>query len=157
MKNLVTALGVTCLIIALAACSTNAGTPQPDGGNCASLINDPYFSYVPVTDKEQDPRGYFEEVVKVQDDFVQKIQDLIPVDIKESELIGAIGAANSDLLTIYRGQMLIRTAGQTAVEFQRSLSDEEFNDWVEAGIKAKATTTMASDAMQAYADYCNGK
>lgn len=155
MRKSSTFLVAVCLVAGLTACSSGYSAEPQGVDNCSSLINDPYFSFLPSANKDENPRGYFDEAVAAQEEFLGKINSLIPNDEEEKQLLGSVFDANKALLDIYVGEQMKRTAGQTSLQFQQSMSEEEFNAWIEIGKQAKVVTTQAMDAMQAYADYCN--
>ncbi len=155
MKKGLAVLATACLMAGLAGCSAYAGaTPQAED-NCSSLFDDPYFTYLPSANKDEDPRGYFNQVVEAQEQFLIKIASLIPSDEKEQQLLDAVSNANKTLLDFYDGQKLKRTPGQTALEFQQSMTDAEFDLWLDEGSKAKAASTQSNNALLAYGEYCN--
>lgn len=155
LKKGLAVLVTVCLMTVLTGCSDYSGATIQAKDNCSSLFNDPYFTYLPSADKDADPRGYFDQVVESQEQFLIKIASLIPSDDKEQQLLGTVFNANTALLDFYVGQQLKRNPGQTALEFQQSMTDAEFGLWLDEGLKAKAATTQSNKALLAYGDHCN--
>lgn len=148
-----TLLFVAALALGLTGCSGQPSLHGAESPNCSSL-NDPYFSYVATSDKQADPRGYFDEVVAEQQAYLGRLQALTPVDDDEQRLLGDIIARNEELLAFYVDEQQKRVPGETALQFWEGMSSAERADWqaIEPVLRSKTQEMM--DSLDAYATYC---
>lgn len=144
------------LVSSLSGCSTAGESGSLSSTNC-SILNDPYFSFKASTDKDADPRGYFDEVVPQQQSFLDHLKALEPIDEGESTLIGNLVSINQVLLGIYVDEQQKRTPGKTAAQFWDDMTPSERAAWQEAGKVAVSKTQEQVAALDAYAAYCGVK
>lgn len=141
------------LLFGLTGCAGATSLTGAESPNCSSL-NDPYFSYVAKSDKESDPRGYFDEVVNEEQAYLDRLQALNPVDDEERRLLGDIISTNKVLLSFYVDEQQKRVPGETARQFWNRMSPAERADWqaIEPVLRDKTQEMM--DSLDAYATYC---
>lgn len=148
-------LGKTLAATLFVALSMTACSPATtySASNC-DIFSDSFFTFLPSADKQSDPRGYFEEALAEQTRILEKIQSLSPSTQEESDLISELEDLNLKLQGVYQKQMDLRVEGQTALEFQNSMTEEELQDWMADGQEASAITAASMKAWENYATYC---
>lgn len=122
--------------------------------NCLILSNS-YFSEVPTSDKLDDPRGYFDEVVAQQENFVAAIDLLNTNDQQEQLLISKMATSNRELLDIYIVEQLKIEPGSSAYEYQTGMTQAESESWQARGKVASVKTKEATEAIDSFAEFCS--
>jgi hypothetical protein len=141
------------LLAIFTACSSPTIVKAEVSPNCV-ILQDSFFSYRPISNKEANPRGYFDEVVSQQEGFVARLDALTPQDAEEAELLEDVLRTSEVLLGFYVIEQQRLVPGETRQEFWDGMTKAQKEDWQSVEPILRGKTEENLDSLDSYAAYC---